>query len=112
MTRWTRKAVFVSLLSFAIPSGAQLALPSPAWQPPSADSGAVSANSSSLPNEQWTSLLGDLLWFYEAQRSGNLPSSNRVSWRNSSALDDSPAGGYYDAGGASKTLAIHLTIDS
>lgn len=57
--------------------------------------------------------------FYEAQRSGELPSDNRVSWRNDSALEDANAiydsnnngfidsgetitrnlsGGYYDAG--------------
>jgi endoglucanase len=50
-------------------------------------------------------LLGDLLFFYDAQRSGKLPASNRVSWRNDSALDDGQdvnldlTGGYYDAGG-------------
>ncbi|KZV77202.1 glycoside hydrolase family 9 protein, partial [Peniophora sp. CONT] len=51
------------------------------------------------PNPQWSNLLGDLLYFYEAQRSGTLPSTNRVSWRNSSAIQDGDlAGGYYDAG--------------
>ncbi|CDS06236.1 hypothetical protein LRAMOSA08764 [Lichtheimia ramosa] len=44
------------------------------------------------------------MWFYEAQRSGRLPSSNRVSWRHDSALNDGSdhdidlTGGYYDAG--------------
>ncbi len=44
------------------------------------------------------------LFFYEAQRSGKLPSSNRVKWRGDSALEDGKAegvdlsGGYYDAG--------------
>ncbi|KAI8987553.1 Six-hairpin glycosidase-like protein [Mycotypha africana] len=44
------------------------------------------------------------LWFYEAQRSGKLPSNNRVPWRSDSALDDGKdnnvdlTGGYYDAG--------------
>lgn len=52
-----------------------------------------------------SNLLGNLLWFYEAQRSGPLPSNNRVSWRNDSALNDGKdygadlVGGYYDAGG-------------
>jgi len=44
------------------------------------------------------------LYFYEAQRSGKLPESNRVPWRGDSALDDGAdagvdlSGGYYDAG--------------
>ncbi|CAL1390072.1 unnamed protein product [Linum trigynum] len=42
--------------------------------------------------------------FLEAQRSGKLPSNNRVPWRGDSALDDGKVvnvdlvGGYYDAG--------------
>lgn len=79
---------------------AQLALPNPAWLPPSSSNGAQKSSSSSKPNPQWSNLLGDLLYFYEAQRSGTLPSTNRVSWRNSSAVQDGDlAGGYYDAGG-------------
>ncbi|XP_063240582.1 endoglucanase E-4-like isoform X2 [Bacillus rossius redtenbacheri] len=44
------------------------------------------------------------LLFYEAQRSGKLPSDQRVTWRKDSALHDKGAngedltGGYYDAG--------------
>lgn len=44
------------------------------------------------------------LMFYEAQRSGSLPSTNRINWRGDSALHDvtpnnqSLVGGYYDAG--------------
>ncbi|HET6706910.1 glycoside hydrolase family 9 protein [Amycolatopsis sp.] len=44
------------------------------------------------------------IWFYDAQRSGALPSANRVSWRGPSALDDGKdvgldlSGGFYDAG--------------
>ena len=34
--------------------------------------------------------------FYEAQRSGRLPDSNRIYWRQDSALDDLIVGGYYD----------------
>jgi endoglucanase len=84
---------------------AQLSLPSPPFQPPSASSGAIPSNSSTSPNPHWRDLLGDLLWFYEAQRSGHLPASNRVSWRNDSAPGDVPAGGYYDAGGSFQPLA-------
>lgn len=42
--------------------------------------------------------------FYEAQRSGTLPSNNRIEWRGNSALSDGAdvgknlTGGYYDAG--------------
>ena len=38
------------------------------------------------------------LLFYEAQRSGKLPSSNRIDWRWDSALGDEVVGGYYDGG--------------
>ena len=50
-------------------------------------------------------ILGLSLLFYEAQRSGPLPSTNRIPWRGDSALGDvtpggTPlAGGWYDAGG-------------
>ncbi len=43
-------------------------------------------------------------FFYEAQRSGDLPADNRVGWRGDSALHDGAdvgldlSGGYYDAG--------------
>nr|AMH40360.1 glycoside hydrolase family 9 [Aretaon asperrimus] len=48
--------------------------------------------------------LTDSLLFYEAQRSGKLPSDQRVTWRKDSALNDKGnngedlTGGYYDAG--------------
>lgn len=48
--------------------------------------------------------LGKSFLFYEAQRSGKLPSTNRISWRGDSALRDGAdvgvdlTGGYYDAG--------------
>jgi endoglucanase len=44
------------------------------------------------------------LYFYEAQRSGDLPASNRVNWRGDSGLNDGAdvgrdlTGGWYDAG--------------
>ena len=44
------------------------------------------------------------LYFYEAQRSGPLPATNRVVWRGDSALTDGAdagvdlTGGWYDAG--------------
>ncbi|KAG9088252.1 hypothetical protein FRC07_012626, partial [Ceratobasidium sp. 392] len=93
----------LALLSLATPGLSQVALPSPPILPPPAASGAASSPSAK-PNAQWSTLLGNLIYFYEAQRSGKLPSTNRVSWRNSSALDDGKdigkdlTGGYYDAG--------------
>jgi len=71
------------------------------------------------PGPNYADALSRSLLFYEAQRSGRLPASNRVSWRRDSALGDATArldannngvleasetitrdlsGGYYDAG--------------
>lgn len=36
--------------------------------------------------------------FYEAQRSGKLPASNRIPWRGDTFLSDCVVGGYFDAG--------------
>jgi hypothetical protein len=102
----------LSLLSLVGPSLTQVSLPSPAIQPPPAASGAVSS-ATTKPNAQWSTLLNNLLYFYEAQRSGRLPSTNRVSWRNSSGLDDGSdigkdlSGGYFDAGGMFFSLPNH-----
>lgn len=103
----SKKVFAVASFLFLSPALAQVSLPSTAYLPPSADTGAVSSNSSSVPNPQWSTLLGNLIYFYDAQRSGKLPDSNRVSWRNDSCLDDGKdagldlSGGYYDAGGMS-----------
>nr|AXQ39836.1 beta-1,4-endoglucanase [Loboptera decipiens] len=49
-------------------------------------------------------LINKSLLFYEAQRSGKLPSDQKVTWRKDSALNDKGengedlTGGYYDAG--------------
>lgn len=66
---------------------AQLSFSSPPWLPPDISDGASKSNEV-YPNTKWSSLLGNTLYFYEAQRSGELPQDNRVSWRNGSALDD------------------------
>ncbi|KAI0693824.1 Six-hairpin glycosidase-like protein [Cytidiella melzeri] len=95
--------IYLALSSTAF---AQLALPNPPWLPPNATFGAKATKSSSgsTVNPHWSTLLGDLLYFYEEQRSGKLPATNRVSWRNDSATDDGGdvgldlSGGYYDAG--------------
>lgn len=66
---------------------AQLALPnsSAAFLPPDISSGAK-PSSGAFPNPAWSSLLGSLLYFYDEQRSGVLPSTNRVPWRNDSLI--------------------------
>jgi endoglucanase len=82
--------------------------PSPTYQPPDAAQGTQS--STSQPNQQWSNVLGNSLWFYDAQRSGRLNEGaygNRVDWRNDSALEDGSdwgtdlTGGFYDAGDVS-----------
>ena len=58
-----------------------------------------------VPGYDYGAVLGMSWLFYEAQRSGLLPSSNRVAWRGPSALGDKApdgsdvSGGWYDAGG-------------
>lgn len=71
------------LLASPLPSLAQSF-----WTPPSPDSGAPSSTLSAT--EQWSNLLGNAIYFYDAQRSGRLDSEgpNRVPWRNDSALED------------------------
>ncbi|GFZ42444.1 hypothetical protein JCM24511_00159 [Saitozyma sp. JCM 24511] len=92
--------------------------PSPTYSPPSATAGL--ASSSSTPNTQWSNVLGNSLWFYDAQRSGKLDQGtygNRVSWRNDSALQDGSdwgldlTGGWYDAGDYIKaTFPLGFTL--
>ncbi|KAK9820736.1 hypothetical protein WJX74_007668 [Apatococcus lobatus] len=67
----------------------------------------------SLPAEyDYSTLLSQSYFFYEAQRSGILPSTRRVWWRGNSALSDaapggqSLAGGHYDAGGTVSRLTL------
>jgi hypothetical protein len=98
---WVHVLLFSFFVSLVL---AQAPLPSPPWLPPTAEAGAVASANADRPNKQWGTLLGDLLYFYDAQRSGNLPASNRVPWRNDSLVNDGNgsvdlSGGFYDAGG-------------
>merc|ERR1711970_978104 len=58
----------------------------------------------SEPDYDYNEVIELSLKFYEAQRSGELPADNRISWRGDSALNDGKpeghdlSGGYYDAG--------------
>src|SRR5262245_56989841 len=68
----------------------------------------LSALGSALPSSaqpfNYAEALQKSLFFYEAQRSGPLPASNRVNWRGDSGLADGSdvgrdlTGGWYDAG--------------
>ncbi|KAF8165195.1 glycoside hydrolase family 9 protein [Crassisporium funariophilum] len=101
--------LFLALQAVPALVAAQLALPNPPFLPPNASAGAQPSSGGS-PNPQWTSLLGSLIYFYEEQRSGTLPSSNRVPWRNDSLIYEGRdegidlSGGYYDAGDYSKNV--------
>ncbi|MET9230210.1 glycoside hydrolase family 9 protein [Lentzea sp. NPDC003310] len=66
--------------------------------------GPVVAPAAAAPAFNYGEALQKSVWFYDAQRSGRLPSGNRVSWRADSALRDGSdvgldlSGGFYDAG--------------
>ncbi|KAJ7047503.1 glycoside hydrolase family 9 protein [Mycena alexandri] len=109
------------LLQLIVPvlAAAQLSLPNPPYLPPSASNGAQTSSSSGTPNPQWSNLLGNLIYFYDAQRSGTLPANNRVPWRNSSSVNDGKdvgldlSGGYFDAGDFIKaTFPLSFTLMS
>ena len=108
-------SLFTILLSLqAARVAAQLTLPTDPFLPPSPDFGATPSTGSSTPNPHWSTLLGNGLFFYEAQRSGRLPSTNRVSWRNDSCINDGEdvdldlSGGYYDAGSAYRSFRPNI----
>ncbi|PTL84294.1 glycoside hydrolase [Vitiosangium sp. GDMCC 1.1324] len=67
-------------------------------------SSAVSPRVAHAETFNYAEALQKSLWFYEAQRSGPLPDTNRVSWRGNSGLQDGAdvgkdlTGGWYDAG--------------
>lgn len=103
------RSILVAVLAFTTALvQAQLTGPDPPYLPPPILDGTVQTTVTNKTNPQWSRLLGNLLWFYEAQRSGEISTGypgSRVDWRNDSALDDGIdarldlSGGYYDAGG-------------
>lgn len=75
--------------------------------------------SSPIIAQDYKDALGKAILFFEGQRSGKLPGSQRVKWRGDSALDDGKfdrvnlIGGYYDAGDNVKfgwPMAFSLTL--
>ncbi|KAK4686079.1 endoglucanase, partial [Tremellales sp. Uapishka_1] len=109
------RLISLPLLASSLAS-AQLT-PSPAYSPPAAANGVAASNAT---YSQWATVLGNSLWFYDAQRSGSLEAGtygNRVSWRNDSALQDGSdwnldlTGGWYDAGDYIKaTFPLTFTL--
>ena len=90
--------------------------PKTPWQPPKSMRGTFVGQDA--PKTPWQppklartygDIFGAALWFYESQRAGLLPPSNRVSWRNNSALSDGIdvgvdlTGGSFDATGYVKS---------
>eukprot|EP00002_Diphylleia_rotans_P008570 TRINITY_DN1848_c0_g2_i2.p1 TRINITY_DN1848_c0_g2~~TRINITY_DN1848_c0_g2_i2.p1 ORF type:complete len:402 (-),score=83.43 TRINITY_DN1848_c0_g2_i2:513-1718(-) len=87
---------------------------SPQWNETSADFHGIPFDCEKLktPSEQdpmpaaynYAQALQHTVFFYEAQRSGKLPSSNRVTWRGDSFMNDGKdigkdlTGGWFDAG--------------
>ncbi|KAL1413821.1 hypothetical protein Q8F55_001605 [Vanrija albida] len=100
-------AVVGALVALAPLTAGQVKPPMPVWMPPPASAGLIASASTSGPNKQWTTALGNSLYFYDAQRSGNLSLGaygNRVPWRNTTNLRDGSdwgvdlSGGFHDAG--------------
>jgi len=61
----------------------------------------------------YADVLGKSILFYEAQRTGKLPSGNRVPWRGDTFLNDAGSngddltGGYFDGNNSTKQLFIY-----
>jgi endoglucanase len=98
----------LALLLLLAQGGAAQLVPSDPYSPPPPTAGTSPSNST--PNAQWSAVLGNALWFYDAQRSGRLDAGaypNRVGYREDSAVDDGEvvgldlSGGWYDAGDVS-----------
>ncbi|MCG7527355.1 glycoside hydrolase family 9 protein [Streptomyces sp. OfavH-34-F] len=93
LRRRSRRPGPLTAVALALGVGAGLLLP---LSPP--------AGAADAPAFAYGEALQKSLLFYEAQQSGKLPDTNRVSWRGDSALDDGKdagldlTGGWYDAG--------------
>ncbi|KAK0521711.1 hypothetical protein OC842_006693 [Tilletia horrida] len=89
--------LLLPLLALPSPSSAQIPITT-VYEPPPSSFG----TNASAP--QWHTLLGNALFYYDAQRAGKLPANYRVTWRNDSVLNDGKdvgldlSAGYFDAG--------------
>ncbi|WP_255949529.1 glycoside hydrolase family 9 protein [Streptomyces odontomachi] len=101
-----------ALLAAVVTAPAQAAQVTP-------ESGAGAAASVTASSYNYAEALQDSMLFYESQRSGKLPSDNRVSWRGDSDLTDGKdvgvdlTGGYHDAGDEIKfgfPMAFSMTM--
>lgn len=103
-------AVTASLIAFFAPSQAAVPTPANPWYPAPSSSGVQPSSVINGSNSQWTEVLGSNLYYYDEQRSGVLPDSFRVDWRNTSVLTDGASvgrnlsGGFFDAGNFIKAL--------
>lgn len=76
----------------------------PNMTPPNNNNGSGNGSSFGSGKFKYGEAIQKSFLFYEAQRSGDLPSDNRIEWRGDSAMKDGSdvgrdlTGGYYDAG--------------
>ncbi|KAI1316438.1 hypothetical protein EDD11_010001 [Mortierella claussenii] len=120
-TRWAAAAAVTLCLALAPHALAQDTTPSPTASNPAkptlspfsqplplnptfSDIPRDNRTSPGFPDSEYVKLLDYTLLFYEAQRSGKLPTDQRVTWRKDAVLDDGKdagvdlSGGYFDAG--------------
>lgn len=86
----------VELNSESICSGSGPATTTPAVQTTTTEGS--SYNPDHPAKYDYGEVIEKTLLFYEAQRSGPLPASQRVKWRGDSGMGDAVLGGYHDAG--------------
>src|SRR5881397_2001964 len=98
--RWNTNLIAIATVTLILLLG--IALPAKRLRIASAFGGGAQPQSGG--NFNYAEALQKAIWFYEAQVSGAKPSSNRVSWRANSAMNDGAdvghdlTGGWFDAG--------------
>ncbi|XP_007028162.2 PREDICTED: endoglucanase 12 [Theobroma cacao] len=106
--KWTLISILSAFIVIAVPIIIAKSLPKHTRRPP--------------PPDNYTVALRKALLFFNAQKSGNLPKNNGISWRGNSGLNDGKeemdlkgwlVGGYYDAGDNTKfhfPMAFSMTM--
>lgn len=105
----TRKTIPVTILSDTVVEGAEaftveLTTASGAEIAKAIGTVTITEKSTGTAKFNYAEALQKSIFFYDAQRSGDLPANFRVSWRGDSAMQDGRdvgvdlTGGYYDAG--------------